>query len=110
MGFVTEIFLNLQFPDHLTPLINRIYTRRYIDKSAAVIESIVRNHPFIDGNKRTGYTLMRLLLLSDGFNIKATEDEKYDFVIKIANGELTFEQIKNWIVVTSSNEAADNNS
>lgn len=68
-----------------------------IDKSAAVIESIVRNHPFIDGNKRTGYTLMRLLLLTDGLDIKATEDEKYDFVISIAKGELSFDKIKSWI-------------
>ena len=68
-----------------------------IDKAAALIESIVRNHPFVDGNKRTGYTMMRLLLLTNNLDIAATEDEKYDFVISIANGELTFEQIKDWI-------------
>ena len=34
-----------------------------IDKAAAIIESIVKNHPFSDGNKRTGYILMRLTLL-----------------------------------------------
>jgi death-on-curing protein len=31
-----------------------------IDKAAALIESILINHPFIDGNKRTGYILLRL--------------------------------------------------
>jgi len=44
-------------------------------KAAAILESIVKNHPFIDGNKRTGYTLMRLILLSDGLDISASEDE-----------------------------------
>ncbi|CAN5211582.1 hypothetical protein BH23BAC1_BH23BAC1_47700 [soil metagenome] len=47
-----------------------------VDKAAAVIESIVKNHPFFDGNKRTGYTIMRLLLLNDELHIKASEDEK----------------------------------
>jgi death-on-curing protein len=34
-----------------------------VEKAAAIIESIIVNHPFVDGNKRTGYVLMRLLLL-----------------------------------------------
>jgi death-on-curing protein len=32
-----------------------------LEKAAALIESILKNHPFIDGNKRIGYVLMRLL-------------------------------------------------
>lgn len=68
-----------------------------VDKAAAIIESIVKNHPFIDGNKRTGYTLMRLFLLNEGQDIEAPEDEKYDFVIKIAEGKLTVDEIRNWI-------------
>ena len=68
-----------------------------IDQSAAIIESIVKNHPFHDGNKRTGYTLMRLHLLNNGLDINASEDEKYDFVISIASGRIDFEQIKQWI-------------
>jgi death-on-curing protein len=67
------------------------------DKAAAIIESIVKNHPFIDGNKRTGYVVMRLMLMEDDLDIQATEDEKYDFVIQIADGRLDFEQIKQWI-------------
>ncbi len=46
-----------------------------IDKSAAVLESIVHNHPFLDGNKRTGYVLMHSFLLLNGINITATEDQ-----------------------------------
>jgi death-on-curing protein len=33
-----------------------------LDQSAAIVESIIKNHPFHDGNKRTGYTLMRLAI------------------------------------------------
>lgn len=68
-----------------------------IDKAAAILESILINHPFIDGNKRTGYVLMRLLLLQSAQDIQAGQEEKYNFVISIATGELTFEGIKKWI-------------
>ena len=68
-----------------------------IDKAAALIESIISNHPFIDGNKRIGYVLMRYFLLENDLDIKATQSEKFDFVIKIAQGQLPFEQIRSWL-------------
>ena len=68
-----------------------------IDKAAAIIESILTNHPFIDGNKRVGYVLMRLVLMNHDLDISANESEKYDFVISIAKGKMKFEQIKAWI-------------
>ena len=68
-----------------------------IDKASAIIESILINHPFSDGNKRTGYVLMRLILLENNLAISANEDEKYDFVISIAKGDFHFEDIKSWL-------------
>jgi death on curing protein len=68
-----------------------------VDKAAAIFESIISNHPFIDGNKRTSYVLMRLVLLDSGLDLLANQDEKFDFVIKAAKSELTLNEIKIWI-------------
>ncbi len=68
-----------------------------VHKAAAVVESIVKNHPFSDGNKRTGYILMRLLLLKAEMDINATEEEKYQFIIQIAEGKLDFDAILAWL-------------
>ena len=68
-----------------------------LQKAAAVIESILKNHPFVDGNKRTGYVLMRLLLISNNYDIKADQKDKYNFVIKIASGKSNFNDIVYWL-------------
>jgi death on curing protein len=68
-----------------------------IQKASSLIESILINHPFIDGNKRTGYTLLRLFLLQNGYDIKASQDNKYEFVINIASGILKFDGIVEWL-------------
>jgi death on curing protein len=67
------------------------------EKAAAILESIVKNHPFVDGNKRTGYVLMRLTLMQFSHDIAATQNEKYDFVIEVASGQIDFQQIVAWI-------------
>ena len=66
------------------------------EKASAIIESIITNHPFIDGNKRTGYTLFRLFLLSEGKDVDCSQDEKYDFVLSVAEGKSKYNEILNW--------------
>jgi death-on-curing protein len=68
-----------------------------VDKAAAILESIISNHPFVDGNKRTAYVLARLLLRENNRDIKATQEEKYRFVISAATGEIQFDQIREWL-------------
>ena len=68
-----------------------------IQKAAALIESILINHPFVDGNKRTGYVLMRLLLIENSYDIQASQDEKYQFVVRIASGKSNFNDIVYWL-------------
>ncbi|WP_194850213.1 type II toxin-antitoxin system death-on-curing family toxin [Nonlabens antarcticus] len=73
-----------------------LYTNIY-EKAAAILESILINHPFIDGNKRTGWALMRSLLLSEKLQISAQENAKYNFTIQVAEGKLNTDQISAWI-------------
>lgn len=68
-----------------------------VDKATAILESILINHPFIDGNKRTAYVLMRLILLEGNLDIVATQDEKYEMMIAASKGEMRFEDLKYWI-------------
>ena len=67
------------------------------EKASAILESIVINHPIIDGNKRTAYTLMRLILLENGLDIFASQESKYDLVISASTGKFRFDEIRNWI-------------
>lgn len=68
-----------------------------IDKAAALLESIIKNHPFVDGNKRAGYTLMRLTLRTYDLDLKAEDDEEYALVIQVATGKLDVEGIRAWL-------------
>ncbi|MDB5155670.1 MAG: hypothetical protein JWR50_377 [Mucilaginibacter sp.] len=69
------------------------------EKAAAVFESIIINHPFIDGNKRTAYALLEYLLINKGgIKLDASFEEKYEMVIKASTGEIRFDEIKLWIL------------
>jgi death-on-curing protein len=68
-----------------------------IEKAAAILESIIINHPFIDGNKRIAYTLMRLILLENELDIDADQIEKYEIVISASKGENRFDEIRTWL-------------
>ena len=72
------------------------------DKAAAIAESIIINHPFIDGNKRTGYLAMLALLEEGKTEIKVPNEDIYNFVINISTGEIKFDQIVEWLMKNTS--------
>lgn len=59
-----------------------------VQKAAALVESLVRNHALLDGNKRLGYTALRLFLMLNGADLGGTEDERFDLIVRIADGSL----------------------
>jgi death-on-curing protein len=68
-----------------------------IEKAASLLESLLANHPFVDGNKRTGYVLMRLFLKKNGMDIVAVEETKYQFLIDVASGVKRYDDILIWL-------------
>jgi death-on-curing protein len=58
-----------------------------VEKAAALGFSLIPNHPFVDGNKRTGHAAMETLLVLNGYQIMATVDEQEDMILKVAAGK-----------------------
>lgn len=59
-----------------------------VDLAAAYTVGIVRNHPFVDGNKRTGFVVGILFLELNGHRFTASEDDATDAVLNLAAGRL----------------------
>ena len=72
------------------------------EKAAAIGESIIMNHPFVDGNKRTGYLLMEAVLRYGNKKIIVSNETLYQFVISISTGEVKFDQIIEWLKINTS--------
>ena len=58
------------------------------EKAAALLHSLARNHPLVDGNKRLAWVATRLFLVANGRPLAAPEDDAYDLVMAAAAGEL----------------------
>lgn len=59
-----------------------------LDKAAALIHSLAKNHPLVDGNKRLALAGGATFLWINGTRLTMTNDEAYDVIIAIASGEL----------------------
>ena len=66
-------------------------------KAAALMESIILNHPMIDGNKRSSWFGLNAFLLLNGLVIEADQVEAYEFVLVIATKKIDIESSANWI-------------
>jgi len=61
-------------------------------KAAALLESVLRNHPLIDGNKRTGWALMVAFLWVNGFVHDFDVDEAFALVVGLAAGDVGLDE------------------
>ena len=67
------------------------------EKAAQLCRGITKNHPFVDGNKRTALHCMFIYLKVNGYIINATLEEKKSLIIDIASGEKSYEDVVNWL-------------
>ena len=66
-------------------------------KAVSLAESIIINHPFVDGNKRVGFLAMIALLNEHNIDFIADQDDAYACVLSIATGKYNFDHVANWL-------------
>jgi len=68
------------------------------EEAAALLESLVNNHAFLDGNKRVGFAAMHTFLLVNGFDLDVNSKTAYQFMIEtMEQGKFRFGRIHEWI-------------
>jgi len=73
--------------------------------AASYAFGMARNHPFVDGNKRTALVVCRTFLKMNGVDISATQEEKYRTFLQLAAGSLTEEELADWLRVRLHEES-----
>ena len=63
------------------------------EKAAVLLESIVRNHPLVDGNKRLGWLAVVVFYGLNSLSLDAPEDPAYDLVIGVATGQRDYQSV-----------------
>ncbi len=71
------------------------------DKAAALMHSLILNHPFIDGNKRTSSASTLVFLEINGWRLKVNQDLFLQAVLAIESKKMSIEDIAKWIQVNS---------
>lgn len=66
-------------------------------KAAALLDSLIRNHPFIDGNKRSAITITALFLQNNGYSLQVDGAEMVRFIMACAQSATTLQEIKLWL-------------
>ena len=66
-------------------------------KAAALMHSLIANHPFVDGNKRTGIAAAGLMLMRNGWRLEASNAQLEAFTLRVARGESDSAEIARWL-------------
>jgi len=73
------------------------YYRSISRKAAALLHSLVANHGFVDGNKRTAWLLVELLIDRSGYELTIRDDAPIDdLVVSVANNQLKLHELEEW--------------
>ena len=68
-------------------------------KAARLCFSLVKNHPFIDGNKRIGAHAMLVFLALNSIDLQYSQEEFSDIIIQLAAGEIELTDLLHWILI-----------
>ena len=67
------------------------------DLAASLAFGLARNHPFVDGNKRTAHVCYRAFLVLNGMTLVASEEDKYVTTLALADGSLSEADFARWL-------------
>jgi death-on-curing protein len=67
------------------------------DKAAAYGFHLCRNHPFVDGNKRTALIVMDIFLQKNGWELIASEEDTYTMIMRLADGGISKIELSFWL-------------
>ena len=62
-------------------------------KAASLFHSLVKNHPFVDGNKRTGFVSAVTFLRANGYKFSIKQSDSVTLTLEVESGDLSLEQI-----------------
>lgn len=66
-------------------------------KGTALMDSLIRNHPFLDGNKRTAITAVGMFLHRNSFTLQVENEEMVRFTLACAQSQASLEEIRLWL-------------
>ena len=66
-------------------------------KAAAIVHSVINNHPMVDGNKRSAWIILNFFLVLNNTQIRANQDSAYEFIMSIAEKRIELEEIAAWL-------------
>ena len=69
-----------------------------LQKTAHLCFGLVKNHPFVDGNKRTGAHVMLVFLALNGIELQHTQTELSDIILQLAAGTIQSSDLLSWIL------------
>lgn len=67
-------------------------------KAARLCFGLVKNHPFVDGNKRIGAHAMLVFLALNGVELQHSQTELSDVILRLAAGEIEAQELLRWIL------------
>ena len=67
-------------------------------KAARLCFGLVKNHPFVDGNKRIGAHAMLVFLALNGVELQHLQAELSDVILRLAAGEIEAQELLRWIL------------
>lgn len=76
---------------------NKDLYKDIFDKAAALLQSLLKNHPFVDGNKRTALSSTGIFLKMNGIILQNAGDQEVEFGVRVDNEHISLKKISAWL-------------